>query len=313
MYRILMYGAGVIGSIFGGKLAQSGQDVTFLARNERYYEIKKNGILLSNASCDKLEKIQVKVISTLEPNDVYDYIFVVMQNTQVDFILETLRKNKSKNIVFVVNTAVGYEKWIDTVGSERLLLGFPSAGGERKNGVIYYFLGKGIKRLFQTTTFGELNGSKSDRVLNLIHAFNKSGIPCTFSHDMDAWQKTHVGIVTNIANALYGYDCNNYQLGHSYNDVKILVKAIKESREVLRNCGIKPTPNKLVWMDFPSPLLTLIWSILLKTKIAEVTMAKHCKVAKSEMKKLQDEFDVLIEKSKIKTPNIDYLKKHLFK
>jgi ketopantoate reductase len=33
--RILIYGAGVIGSIFAGKLAQKGYDITVLARNKR--------------------------------------------------------------------------------------------------------------------------------------------------------------------------------------------------------------------------------------------------------------------------------------
>jgi 2-dehydropantoate 2-reductase len=43
--KILIYGAGVIGSIFAGKLAQKGYDITVLARNNRYKEIEDNGII----------------------------------------------------------------------------------------------------------------------------------------------------------------------------------------------------------------------------------------------------------------------------
>lgn len=37
----------------------------------------------------------------------------------------------------------------------------------------------------------------------------KAGIPSVFCSDMDAWQKTHVAVITNIANALYGIKCDN--------------------------------------------------------------------------------------------------------
>lgn len=51
----------------------------------------------------------MSVINTLLPNDQYDYIIVVMQKTQVYNILSALSQNCSKNIVFVVNTASGYD------------------------------------------------------------------------------------------------------------------------------------------------------------------------------------------------------------
>lgn len=74
-----------------------------------------------------------------------------------------------------VNNPLGYKKWINYVGYERILIGFPSAGGERLNGVVKYFIGKGPAKLFQSTTFGELNGEKSQRLINLVKMFKKAG------------------------------------------------------------------------------------------------------------------------------------------
>lgn len=309
--KILIYGAGVIGSIFAGKLAIAGNMVTVLARGKRLEEIKKNGIILVNPKSLKTEQASVNVIDTLFPNDRYEYIIVAMQRTQVDEILPVLSANCSKNIVFVVNTADGYEKWATMVGGERLMIGFPSAGGERKDGKVYYFVGKGIQRIFQTTTFGEYSGKKSERVKTLISLFSHAKIPSVYCKDMDAWQKTHVALVTNIANALYGYNCDNYQFGRSYTSVKQMVRGIQEGRQVLRKIGMNPTPSKLFWLDLPTPVLTLFFSLFMKTTLAEITMAKHCHAAKTELIMLQREFDDLIVKSGIDTPQINSLKKNL--
>lgn len=310
--KILIYGAGVIGSIFAGKLALAGNNITILARGKRFEELKNDGIVLVNPKTQKVERVTINVIDTLLTNDQYDYIIVVMQRTQVDNILSILSQNCSENIVFVVNTASGYDKWVTAVGKDRLMIAFPSAGGERKDGKVYYFIGKGIKRAFQTTTFGEYSGERTNRVETLIKLFNQAKIPSVFCKHIDAWQKTHVALVTNIANALYKFDCDNFKLGRSYKDIKQMIKGIQEGRKVLRKNGVKLTPSKLLWLDLPTSVLAIFFSIFMRTTLAETTMAKHCVVAKSEMIQLQQEFDELIIKSGVNTPAIDELKKNLY-
>ncbi len=311
--NILIYGAGVIGSIFANRLALSGQNVTMLARGDRYSEIKSNGVVLVNPKTGKREVAKVNVIKTLESNDVYDYIFVVMQRTQVENVLPILSQNKSSNIVFVVNTASGYADYVDAVGKNRVIIGFPSAGGERKNGEVRYFIGRGLMRTFQTTTFGEYHCYKTERVNTVIKMFNQAGIPSVYCNNMDAWQKTHVAIVTSIGNSLYGHNCSNYKLSKSYSDISTMVKGIKEGFLVLNALNIKVTPSKLNYFRFPVLLLTGVFKIVMGTQLAEITMAKHTSVAREEMIYLQNEFDELIKKSMISTPNIDILRTNLHK
>ena len=309
--KILIYGAGVIGSIFAAKLYSSGQDVTVLARGKRLDEIRRNGVVICNPKTKRKETARVKVIDNLLPHMGYDYIFVVMQRIQVDAVLECLSQNCTRNIVFVVNTAAGYDKWVSAVGIERLMIGFPSAGGERKNGIVNYFIGKGIMRAFQTTTFGEAKRGKTQRTYKIIEMFNRAGIPSVLCSDMDAWQKTHVAMVTSIANALYGQDCNNRQLAASWSNIKEMVLGIKEGFTVLKQLSIKPTPRKLGFFNLPACILTVAFKIIMGTELAEITMAKHCVVAKTEMVTLQEEFDQLIINSGIKTPHIDCLRHNL--
>jgi 2-dehydropantoate 2-reductase len=44
--KILVYGAGVLGSLYAARLADSGNDVTILARGQRLIDIRANGIVL---------------------------------------------------------------------------------------------------------------------------------------------------------------------------------------------------------------------------------------------------------------------------
>jgi 2-dehydropantoate 2-reductase len=50
--RIAIYGAGAVGGYFGGRLAQSGQDVVFLARGEHLRAIREHGLEVASIAGD---------------------------------------------------------------------------------------------------------------------------------------------------------------------------------------------------------------------------------------------------------------------
>lgn len=288
--KILIYGAGAIGSIFAGKLAKYGNDVTVLARGDRYQEIKSKGIILCNALTNKEETIPVKCIDELLVEENYEYVIVVVQNHQIDQILPNLSRNKSKNIVFVVNNPLGYSKYISAVGKERVMLGFPSAGGERKEGVVSYFIGTGIAKIMQTTTFAEADGSITIRLKKLVTIFRKAKFDPTFSTNMDAWQKTHIAFVVPIANALYQYNSESKKLARSRKTITEMILATREGFAALKENGVNIEPKKLNYYYLPKWLLCIFYQILFLTKIAEYSMAKHTIVAKQEITELENQF-----------------------
>ncbi|MGI5173248.1 ketopantoate reductase family protein [Treponema sp. OMZ 840] len=288
--KILVYGAGVIGSIFAGKLFKSGLDTVILARGNRFREIKENGLILKNVLTGKAETYALACIDELKENDIYDYIIVAVQNNHIDAILPVLAKNKSKNIVFVVNNPLGYEKYITAVGKERIMLGFPCAGGERKEGVVHYFIGKGIARIIQTTTFGELDGGDSARLDTLLGIFSKAGFEPVKSRNMDAWQKTHVAFVVPAACAMYRFNSNNYKLARSPSTIRLMLRAIREGFRALEAKGIPVEPAKLRYYYAPLFLMTAFFQLVFATRIAEYAMAKHTITGKDEIKILNEQF-----------------------
>lgn len=58
--KILIYGAGVIGSIYAARLSEYGYNVTVLARGKRLSELRKNGLLHEK---NGIKSVCVKVVS----------------------------------------------------------------------------------------------------------------------------------------------------------------------------------------------------------------------------------------------------------
>jgi 2-dehydropantoate 2-reductase len=288
--KILVYGAGVIGSIFAGMIARKGYDVSVLARGNRLKELNDNGLILVNSLNNKRMVVRVKTIDGLNETDIYDYIIVVVQNQQIDDILPVLSKNKSPNIVFVVNNPMGYDKWIDAVGHERVMFGFPSAGGVRKNGEVHYFIGKGFAKLFQSTTFGELDGVRTERLAQLVNIFKHAGFQPSVTKSPDEWQKTHLAVVLPIAMALYRYQSDNYELSKSYSTLRNAVLGTREMFRVLKSIDVRIEPRKLNFYYLPVWMIVPVFMMVMKTKIAEFAMAQHTIVAKEEMDALEAQF-----------------------
>lgn len=80
--RIAVYGSGGVGGYFGGRLAQIGQDVTFIARNESLKELRSNGLKVGSIAGDfSIDKIAV----TNNPTEVgiVDYVLCCVKSWQV--------------------------------------------------------------------------------------------------------------------------------------------------------------------------------------------------------------------------------------
>ena len=73
--RILIYGAGVIGSLYAALLADAGYDTSIYARGKRL-EILKNDGLLYKKNQD-LIKAKIKILEEVPDDDIYDFILPV--------------------------------------------------------------------------------------------------------------------------------------------------------------------------------------------------------------------------------------------
>lgn len=304
--HILVYGAGVLGSLYAARLAESGNDVTVLARGQRLAELREHGIVLEDEATGRESATPVRVVPKLAEDDAYELVMVVVRRDQVGGVLPALAANRrTPNVLFMVNNAAGPDEYVRALGRERVLLGFPGAGGAKEGHVVRCRL---VSSRVQPTTLGELDGLTTTRLTAVADALRRAGFPVELSPNMDAWLKTHVAVVSPIANAIYTCDGDNYRLARSREGVTLCVRAIKEGFRVLRALDIPLEPVKfklLRWI--PDGLLVAALQRTFGTRNAELVMARHANTARDEMKCLADEFRELTRQTSLTTPAIDRL------
>ena len=237
--RLLIFGPGVIGSLYVSLFAEAGFDTTVYARGARLETLKKKGLLYLKR--EKLTKANVSVLSELKDDDEYDFIFLTVRENQLYQALEELKTNNSKCIVTMTNSMDDYNKWENICGEGKILPAFPGAGGRIKDDVLDASL---TPKIIQPTTFAEISGMRTDRVRCLSLIFKQSSIPYQIVKDMHIWQLCHLAMVVPIADAYYEAD-NPAKTGYEHKIMRKTAKALKRNLQFVRkNCG-KLSPWKM--------------------------------------------------------------------
>jgi len=312
--KTLIFGAGPLGSLYAHLLHQAGKDVAILARSKRYDFIKENGVVLVNEFTGEKEASRVKVVDKLAEEDAYDLIVVLIRKNKLLPIFQVLSRNKNVgNILFVGNNALGFDEYLDHLPREKILFGFPGAGGSRKEQIVHYIDSEKPDGKRIPIRIGEMDGEVKDRTRQIKSLFESSGVSVDVVKDMDGWLKYHVALVIPIGCVLYKHDCDNYALAREEESIRLFIRACREGGDVLRNLGYtKRQPfkfNLFYWM--PEFITAKIFKGIFNTKYAEIGFAMHAKAALDEMKELTKEFKILINKTSVKTPNIDKLRSYI--
>jgi 2-dehydropantoate 2-reductase len=304
--KILFYGAGVLGSLYAARLQETGQQVSILARGQRLTGIQEYGLVLVDADSGQRTTTHVNVVEQLFPDDAYDLVVVLVRKNQLSTILPALAANRSiATILFMGNNAAGPDEMVRAVGRERVLLGFPGAGGYRAGHTITFKVVSGRQ---QPTTLGELDGRITPRLRQIVGIFKRAGFPVATSANMEAWLKTHAAEISPVANAIYRAGGDNYRLASDREGLVLVVRAIREGYRVLRALGVPVTPaNHKIFDWIPEPILVALMRRLLSTRTAEIEIAGHANAARDEMQQIAGEFRALARTTPVQTPALDRL------
>ncbi len=238
--KILIFGAGVLGSYLAHSLVRGGNDVTVLARGKRYEQLKQNGIIICHYFQRKNTVDSVNIIDKLEPDDYYDLIFVVMKYNQFSSVLPILAQNISENIVLVGNNAdsASMQRFLNENSKfkKNIAFGFQLSGGKREeSGRIISIRGGG------QMVIGSLEGDISFKA-TLEKAFKEAKYKLTYNDHIDGWLKSHLIPIVAMNSIHY---VNNFEFKKIANDKNALlqmISAMDEGFMVLDKLGYKIDP-----------------------------------------------------------------------
>ena len=178
--RILIYGAGVIGSLYAILFAEAGYDTSVYARGKRLEFLKKNGLLYKNNK--NIKRAETTILEELSDNDVYNFVLLTVRENQLYEALAELKNNKSDTIVTMVNSLDSYKKWEEIIGTGRILPAFPGAGGSiNDDGILDAAL---TPKMIQPTTFAEISRNKTERTKQFSEILKHAHIPYQEVKDM---------------------------------------------------------------------------------------------------------------------------------
>jgi 2-dehydropantoate 2-reductase len=239
--KIIVYGAGVIGTLYAARLQEGGHCVTVVARGQRLADIRRYGLVLEDIVGHGRSTTRVDTIERVDPNDQYDIALISVRRDQVASVVPEFTTNhRIPILIFMLNNPTGTTDLAQALGRDRVLLGFPGAGGTRDGHVVRYAM---IAQ--QPTTLGELGGRRTARLRELVEMFRQSGFRTTTSRDMDAWLKAHAFFVTAVSGAIYmaGGDC--HRLSEDKATVVLMAKGVREGYAAVRALGLSVAPFAL--------------------------------------------------------------------
>jgi 2-dehydropantoate 2-reductase len=238
--RILVLGAGVIGSLYAGKLLQAGHEVVLFARGRRLSDLQAGGLILEDEESGQRTELRVSSVGELAPDETYDLVLVPVRSEQLASTLPILLGMRDDSDVLFFGNTTGHQAELAATLGERVLFGFPAAGGVRDDPVVRYVL---IGQ--QKTMLGEANGATTSRLRRLQEVLSDAGFPTRISANIDGWMLGHSAFVVPIGFALDRAGNDAAKLAADPRTVALMVRATREAFRALGASGHAELPMNL--------------------------------------------------------------------
>jgi 2-dehydropantoate 2-reductase len=206
--HIAVFGAGGVGGYFGGRLAQAGETVTFIARGEHLQAMLAYGLIVESIKGD-FTVLPVIATDDISKVEAVDAVLVCVKTWQIPeaakAIMLLLRPN-----TFVVPLENGVEassQLAEILGREHILGGLCRIASRIASpGHVQH------TAIDPSIAFGELDNRPSSRSQNLLQSFTRAGISAEIPPDINVaiWQKflfissvSGIGAVTRVPMGMF--------------------------------------------------------------------------------------------------------------
>ncbi|HZR99985.1 MAG TPA: ketopantoate reductase family protein [Chloroflexota bacterium] len=180
--RVLVVGAGSLGTVVAAALAASGCDVTLYCRPAQVAPIRAEGLTLSG-----VRDVRARVQATASAGEIgpVDYLLLAVKTRDTEAALAAVRDVPVGAAASLQNGLAKDDQLVACFGRERVL-GAATILGATASGP-----GRATWTMAGMSYFGELDGPPTPRVEALVAAFNAAGLPAEAVADVRAveWSK----------------------------------------------------------------------------------------------------------------------------
>jgi 2-dehydropantoate 2-reductase len=224
--KIVVIGAGALGTFYSAMLASSGQDVTLVCR-ERDVEILKKGIHVQGT----LDRVASPAVSTIVPPS--DLIFVTVKSYDIASAVKGIGLKPGTLVVIIHNGLGPDEEAAAIAGKGHIAIGISYSG--------VTFLEPGNVRLagYTETVLGSVEPAVVQKLGAVKDVLEKAGLRARVAGDIRAaqWEKLYANIAINPITAITGL--NNGMLVEVPELKALAAEVVKEASRVSDALGIK--------------------------------------------------------------------------
>ncbi len=184
--RICVFGAGGVGGYFGGLLARSGAEVTFIARGEHLRALQARGLTLRTVR----ETFTIPVKATDEPRTVgpVDLVLFCVKSYDTESAGRALPDLLAPGgVVISPQNGIDNEEKLEAIlGKGRVLGGAAYIWSTITEPGVITQTGGACK-----IAFGELDGSSTERARRILEVCQRAGFPCELTTNIwkVLWEK----------------------------------------------------------------------------------------------------------------------------
>src|SRR5262249_17055891 len=231
--RIVVFGAGGVGGYFGGRLAQAGEDVVFVARGAHLNALQTTGLKVDSLNGDF--HIPVKAVAQASEAERADAVLIAVKGWQVPEAARAIVPlvQSGAFAVTLENGVDAPDMLVEVLGREPVLAGLcrifswvVEPGHIRHAGVD------------PSVVFGELDNNVTERATRLRDAFTRARVIAVIPPDIHValWEKLLFISSTSGVGALIGKPLG--QLRHDPESRAMIQSAMQEIWNLARAKGV---------------------------------------------------------------------------
>lgn len=232
--KTVILGAGSLGCVFGGFLAQAGNDVVLIGRRKSHTDaINKNGLTITGVRGTHV----IKVKATHDPSQVKSADFLILLTKTID---TSAALESVSHLYPVVKCAVSLqngmakdEHLIERFGKEKVIGGTTMTGGALTGDGQVYYTTDG------TTSFGEFDGRRTERVESIVSMFKNAGLKAELVDDIRSVEWTKMVLATPGLGASALTRLPIHKIQRNRHLASLYAQLVREAAEVAKRDGAK--------------------------------------------------------------------------